>query len=512
MAGKDALPKAREKLIAYLINANMLQEAEKIIDESLKNAPNNINMLHYKAIVRVGQNKFEQARQILNRILTIQPDYVPALSTRADLYLRMGRKHKAISDLEAARRAGAPMAMVIKLSRLYDSIGDFGNAKAVLKGLLAESPRSPIVLRELIELYFRHKRWILLQNMLAEAKSMYPRDTYYLVTEANMWRQLNMMDRAIAALEKAYNIAPENHSIALALAEALAVVGQYDKVLKMGADLQKYKDIAPQATALIALAYAKGNRFKQADEMFEQAMRMCQYSSQLLFVYNKVKLAYSPREAIRKIKQWSKLLPKKAEIYYVVGSILRQARDFTVAEEYLTKAISFAHNESLKNTIKSELALVYMHNGRYDRCVKIYKGLLKENPDNVLALNNLAWTLCAYEQVRNLDEALKYAQKAVQIKPHEPDSLDTYGYILYLRGEYEKAADVLKQSIQIRAGSANRLHLGMTYEKMGRTGEAIRQYRLAWKLVENNPKDPYYNKVRKALKRFEKALSGSTTR
>ena len=43
-------------------------------------------------------------------------------------------------------------------------------------------------------------------------------------------------------------------------------------------------------------------------------------------------------------------------------------------------------------------------------------------------------------------------------------------------------------------------------------GDAIKQYRLAWELVKNNPKDPNYNKIRKALERFEKALSGSITR
>jgi len=162
--------------------------------------------------------------------------------------------------------------------------------------------------------------------------------------------------------------------------------------------------------------------------------------------------------------------------------------------------------------IKNELALVYMHSGRYDQCVKVYKDLLKENPDNAVVLNNLAWALCAYEQVRNLDEALKYAQKAIQIKPHEPNSLDTYGYILYLKGQYDKAADILKQSVRIQANSTNRLHLGMVYEKMGRTGDAIKQYRLAWELVKDNPKDPNYNEIRKALERFEKALSGSSTR
>jgi len=231
-----------------------------------------------------------------------------------------------------------------------------------------------------------------------------------------------------------------------------------------------------------------------------------------LFVYDKVKMAYSSQEAIKKIKQWSKLLSKKADIYHVIGSTLRRAGDFTAAEEYLTKAISLAQNDRLKYMIKNELALVYMYSGRYDQCVKVYKDLLKENPDNAAVLNNLAWTLCAYEQVRNLDEALKHAQKAIQIKPHEPNSLDTYGYILYLKGRFDKAADILKQSVRIRASSTNRLHLGMVYEKMGRTGDAIKQYRLAWELVKDNPKDPNYNEIRKALERFEKALSGSTTR
>ena len=510
--GKKALGSSQKDLVIYLVKANMLEEAERLIDKELQKTPDNIDLLRYKAVIRMKQKRDAEARQILDHILTIRSDYIPALIARADLYLKAGRKHKAISDLEAARRAGAPVEVGIKLARLYEEIGDFGNAQAVLKSLLGESPKSSPVLKELAGLYFRHKRWVLLREVLSKAKGLYPRDTYFLMIEANMWRQRNMLPQAVAALEKAAKIAPDNHSISLALTDALAMSGQYQKVLSMAEGLRKYDDVAPQATAVLGLALAKTNRLDQAEKMFIEAMKTSGSSSRLIFVCERIKAAYPVQEAIKKIKRWSEVLPKEAWVYYTLGSVFKVAGDYASAAEFLSKALSRAKTDHQKRMVKRDLALVEMYLGHYRRSIELYEELLKETPDDVMILNNLAWLLSDKEQVRNLDKALQYAERAFRLMPNDSNILDTYGYILYLKGRYNKALEALVGSVRIRAIPANRLHLGMVYEKMNRKDDAVRQYRLAWELVKDKPDSPYYKQIRDALGKFESVRSGRNSR
>jgi Tfp pilus assembly protein PilF len=79
-------------------------------------------------------------------------------------------------------------------------------------------------------------------------------------------------------------------------------------------------------------------------------------------------------------------------------------------------------------------------------------------------LNNLAYLLADNGQA---DEALKYAQQALELAPDNPDFEDTLGWVLYHKGVYSTAVTHLKSAVS-RGGSARQqYHLAMAYFKKG---------------------------------------------
>ena len=60
-------------------------------------------------------------------------------------------------------------------------------------------------------------------------------------------------------------------------------------------------------------------------------------------------------------------------------------------------------------------AAVYLKDGEYEKCIKLYNKILSIDPNNLSALNNLGLT---YMRLKKYKEAVGYFQKAVELDPN----------------------------------------------------------------------------------------------
>jgi tetratricopeptide (TPR) repeat protein len=121
-----------------------------------------------------------------------------------------------------------------------------------------------------------------------------------------------------------------------------------------------------------------------------------------------------------------------------------------------------------------QMAMVYDATGRNEDARRYYEEVLKINPDEFHALNNLAY-LKADDGV-DLDQALTLAQRAEQARPNELDVRDTVGFIYMRKNLTEDSIRMLKELV---AQSPNRatfhLHLAMAYLQKGDKAQAKRE-------------------------------------
>ena len=83
----------------------------------------------------------------------------------------------------------------------------------------------------------------------------------------------------------------------------------------------------------------------------------------------------------------------------------------------------------------------------YAGAARQYKAMLEIQPNDALALNNLAWVAGQLKDPK----AIEYAEKADKLAPNNPAILDTLGMLLVEKGDTKRGVEVLQQAAAPRA-------------------------------------------------------------
>lgn len=112
------------------------------------------------------------------------------------------------------------------------------------------------------------------------------------------------------------------------------------------------------------------------------------------------------------------------------------------------------------------LGVAYQQRGDTARARQAYESVLSRYPRFVNAANNLALLLA--DEPGQLERAFTLASIARDNAPGDPHVADTFGWVLYKRGDYARAMSILEQSAAKLADSPTVLyHLGMAAQKTG---------------------------------------------
>jgi uncharacterized protein (TIGR03790 family) len=128
-----------------------------------------------------------------------------------------------------------------------------------------------------------------------------------------------------------------------------------------------------------------------------------------------------------------------------------------------------------------QLATIYDGAGEPDKAIERYRIVLKMQPRNVLALNNLAYALAVRKN--SPAEALPFAERAITLAPQDPNVLDTVGWIQHLNGNSREAAKVLADAVRRAPNVAEiRLHAAFVNAAIGSLAPASAELNEALRL------------------------------
>jgi len=103
--------------------------------------------------------------------------------------------------------------------------------------------------------------------------------------------------------------------------------------------------------------------------------------------------------------------------------------------------------------------------------------ILEREPDNATALNALGYTLA--NRTTRYDEAYELIKQALALQPEEPAILDSMGWVLYRRGDYEEALIFLNRAFERFPDPEVAAHLGEVLWISGDTKAALAIWRAA---------------------------------
>ena len=173
--------------------------------------------------------------------------------------------------------------------------------------------------------------------------------------------------------------------------------------------------------------------------------------------------------------------PTQPYLYLYNGISHIQLKHYSSAIDILQEGydLALSTDKKLKAKFASSLGDAYHASGKYGESDDYFELSLELDSENYFVLNNYAYYLS--ERGVKLNKAKQMSKKSNDLYQDEASFQDTFGWILYQLGQYEKALQWLKKS-ELNGGNSSSIineHIGDVYEKLGNVNEAKKYWNQA---------------------------------
>ncbi len=142
------------------------------------------------------------------------------------------------------------------------------------------------------------------------------------------------------------------------------------------------------------------------------------------------------------------------------------------------KGVSLATDEESLVSLLSNLGDIAYYSGDFNLCDSAFEAVLALTPENALAMNNYAYFLSL--RSKDLDKAENLSKRSLIFDPKNPASLDTYAWILFMKGDYKEAKIQIEKSLEVWPNSAEVVeHYGDILFRLGDKSSALTQWKKA---------------------------------
>ena len=180
-------------------------------------------------------------------------------------------------------------------------------------------------------------------------------------------------------------------------------------------------------------------------------------------------------DAIAVIRTGLKKRTNDADLLGMLVSLYREKREFETASGILEDMVT---RDPTNDRLRFTLGALYDEAKQKDKTIAEMERAIELNPKNAAALNYLGYTFA--EMDVRLDEAEVLVRRALEIEPNEGFYIDSLGWIYFQRGNYVVAIEHLETAVELSGDDPTiSEHLGDAYERIGRSGDAVRLYHQA---------------------------------
>lgn len=131
-----------------------------------------------------------------------------------------------------------------------------------------------------------------------------------------------------------------------------------------------------------------------------------------------------------------------------------------------------------------------------------YLYLNRQVPNNLLVLNNLAWTLSELNDKR----AIPYAELAFKLNPNNPAVMDTLGWLLVQQGQVSRGVTLLQQALS-KAPDAPEIHYHLAVALI-KSGDPARAKSEFIRLLASGNSFPHEQEARAQLNQLQQSQNG----
>ncbi len=162
-----------------------------------------------------------------------------------------------------------------------------------------------------------------------------------------------------------------------------------------------------------------------------------------------------------------------------LGDMMREEERFDEAVAYYGRAISHIRTPDQKDWfVFFARGVCYERLGDWPKAEADLVMALRLNPGEASVLNYLGYSWI--DRGERIDEAKTMIEQAVEEHPNDGFIVDSFGWVHYLTGDFEKAVELLEQAVRLEPTDPTiNDHLGDAYWRVGRKIEARFQWQHA---------------------------------
>lgn len=153
-------------------------------------------------------------------------------------------------------------------------------------------------------------------------------------------------------------------------------------------------------------------------------------------------------KALEASKRAQHYFPKNETFPLFEGISYSQLEQYDKAINALTRSMEMT--DSADNVQLSEILTTigdtYYAAGKSDTAYVFYKKALDKDPENPTVLNNCAYYMANTGQ--DLEKALEMITRCLEIRPDDPNSMDTFAWVLFKLKRYQEAKDIIDQLLK----------------------------------------------------------------
>ncbi len=477
----------------------------------------NTRYLETLATVYLSDRNTEEVIPVLEKMAALQTRRSDVLYQLADIYQAKSQPEKAIRALERIELLeGKSVQLTMQKYALYAGMGQIDAAFGEVRSLCKE----------------------------------YPNELNYRVLLGNQYMDAGMQDSAMLVYDEVRRKAPENTNLRLAMMSYYEKTGQMDKYLQQRDSLlfspatsselrvmvvrnlidQSLQDSVqtaqvlqtmdsllamPQKDAQLLTLKAGYQIFKKEgdDKVTETLKRILEVEPDNQMAMSQLLQYYAAREdyaAIEDIcRRGVNYHPEELVYYYYLGVSLYQQQKLEEAADAFRQGLSVKREEASPQLVSEFFAILgdlYHQKNQTEEAFAAYDSALVYMEDNISCLNNYAYYLSLRGE--RLDEAEQMSYKTIKAEPDNIVYLDTYAWILFVRGNYTNAKVYIDRVIKPEETDEEILgkeelqgnvieHAGDIYIMCGKEDEALRYWKLALRKKDNTCTEQIEKKIKR---------------
>ncbi|WP_303721251.1 tetratricopeptide repeat protein [Malonomonas rubra] len=166
----DALEKLRELnfqrpevyyyLASFYGDGKQLEQASAVVAEGLSRYPENIELLYQSAILEEQQGRRKEALMLMEQILSLDPEHADALNFIAYHHAEKGTElDSALNQVQKALSTKRTGYIIDTLGWIYFKMGRYAESRSQLEEATSLLPEDPVILEHLGDLYRALNLW-----------------------------------------------------------------------------------------------------------------------------------------------------------------------------------------------------------------------------------------------------------------------------------------------------------------------------------------------------------------